>query len=116
MNRALYAFVSTQLLFLSIGAVVVADESTISISQEAGKFVVTVRDQPFCEVDYRSYPKPVVYPIYGPGQVPMTRNHPMVAGVAGEAADHPHHKSMWFGHGDINGVSFWDEKGKTITD
>ena len=39
----------------------------------------------------------------------MTRNYPMKPGVAGEAEDHPHHRSLWFTHGDVNGVSFWHE-------
>jgi len=91
-------------------------EQPIAITAGDGKFVVTAGGQPFAEVDYRTYAKPIVYPILGPGQVRMTRNHPMQPGTPGEATDHPHHKSMWFAHGDINGVSFWDERGKIITE
>ena len=36
--------------------------------------------------------------------------------VPGEANDHSHHKSMWFAHGDVNGESFWDERGKIVND
>jgi Methane oxygenase PmoA len=38
-----------------------------------------------------------------------------MAKVAGEADDHPHHKSVWFAHGDVNGVDFWSEKGSIKT-
>ena len=26
-----------------------------------------------------------------------------------EKKDHIHHRSFWFDHGDVNGISFWDE-------
>lgn len=54
--------------------------------------------------------KPVLYPVIGPGGHAMTRNHPLVVGTAGEATDHPHHKSIWMAHGNVNGHSYWDEK------
>jgi hypothetical protein len=38
----------------------------------------------------------------------MTRNWPM-KDVAGEERDHPHHRSLWFTHGAVNGVDFWSE-------
>jgi hypothetical protein len=88
----------------------------LTLKKLGGKYQVNVDGQVFAELDYSTYAKPIVYPIYGPGQVPMTRNYPMVLGVSGEATDHPHQKSMWLAHGDINGVSFWDEKGKIITE
>ena len=29
--------------------------------------------------------------------------------IPGESHDHPHHRAMFFAHGDINGVDFWGE-------
>jgi hypothetical protein len=40
----------------------------------------------------------------------MTRSYPMEK-VEGEAQDHPHHRSLWFAHGNVNGVDFWAEAG-----
>ncbi len=91
-------------------------EVALKVEPLDGKFRILVDDELFAEVDYQTYDKPIVYPILGPGQIPMTRNYPMRKDVAGEANDHPHHKSMWFAHGDINGVSFWDERGKIVND
>jgi hypothetical protein len=116
MYRTSFAIGMTIVSVVSIGGWCAAGESSVSIQPEAGKFRVLVGDELFCEVDYQTYAKPIVYPIYGPGQVPMTRNYPMQQGVSGEATDHPHHKSMWFAHGDVNGVSFWDEKGKIVNE
>ena len=93
-----------------------AEEGPLKIEPQEGKFRVLVDGQPFAELDYQTYDKPIVYPIYGPGQIPMTRNYPMRKDVPGEANDHSHHKSMWFAHGDVNGVSFWDERGKIVND
>jgi hypothetical protein len=52
------------------------------------------------------------YPLMGPGGVHMTRAWPMRNDVAGEEKDHPHHRSLWFSHGAVNGVDFWAETAK----
>jgi hypothetical protein len=31
----------------------------------------------------------------------------MVTDLAGEPHDHPHHRGLWFTHGDVNGYDFW---------
>jgi len=54
-------------------------------------------------------PRPFFYPIVGPTGAHLTRNYPMVEGVEGEASDHPHHRSIWFAHGNVNGVDFWTQ-------
>lgn len=38
----------------------------------------------------------------------MTRDWPM-AESAGEERDHPHHRSLWYSHGDVNKIDFWSE-------
>ena len=77
---------------------------------------VMIGGELFANVDLDNYRRPILYPIYGPDQTPMTRNYPMQKGVEGEASDHPHHKSIWCGHGLINGVSFWHEEGQIKVD
>lgn len=60
--------------------------------------------------------KPYVWPIIGPTGKPVTREWPMGPGE-GEKHDHPHQKSLWFTHGDVNGVSYWEEapgRGKIV--
>lgn len=53
------------------------------------------------------------YPLNGPGGVNMTRNWPMKPDAEGEEKDHPHHRSLWFAHGSVNGVDFWAETPKS---
>jgi hypothetical protein len=67
--------------------------------------------------------KPYLWPLRGPGGVPMTRAWPMEKAPPGGSTDHPHQKSAWFCHGDVipldipikhkspgvEGVDFWSE-------
>lgn len=53
--------------------------------------------------------RPFFYPVLGPGGVAVTRNYPMKSGIAGEAEDHPHHRSFYVAHGDVNGEDVWSE-------
>lgn len=50
--------------------------------------------------------KPSLYPLVAPGGVEVTRDFPFAKGE-GEEYDHPHHSSLWFAHGDVNGNDFW---------
>lgn len=52
--------------------------------------------------------KPYFYPVIGPGGEEMTRAYPM-KDVEGEAQDHPHHRSFWFGHQFVNDFDTWHE-------
>ncbi|MGQ9576682.1 MAG: PmoA family protein [Thermoguttaceae bacterium] len=69
---------------------------------------VTIDGQLFTEYLIRSGTKPILWPILGPTGKPMTRAYPM-AEAPNERKDHVHQRSMWFTHGDVGGVSFWDE-------
>ena len=51
--------------------------------------------------------KPYYYPVIGPTGEPISRAYPIKKDVEGEDHDHPHHRSLWFTHGSINGYDFW---------
>lgn len=94
----------------------VANSLPVELKDTGKRVNVKLGDELFTEFDYSDYNKPILYPIFGPGQVGMTRNFPMNEEVEGEAHDHPHHKSMWISH-EISGVDFWGEsEGKVITE
>lgn len=57
----------------------------------------------------RRWARPFLWPLNGPGGVPMTRAWPM-ADAPEEKTDHKHHKSLWFAHGDLNGSDNWSEE------
>ncbi|HAC90015.1 MAG TPA: hypothetical protein DCF63_05180 [Planctomycetaceae bacterium] len=57
-------------------------------------------------------PSPILWPLLGPDSVKLTRDFPMIADTEGEKRDHPHHRSLWFTHGLVNGTDFWHKGGK----
>jgi hypothetical protein len=71
--------------------------------------VVKIDGQLFAEYVTDFNGTPILWPIIGPTGKPMTRSHPMGEGPE-ERKDHPHHRSLWFTHGDVNGLSFWDKE------
>ncbi|MBM3997362.1 MAG: hypothetical protein FJ303_24915 [Planctomycetes bacterium] len=51
--------------------------------------------------------RPFVFPVIGPSGLPLTRmGHPQ------DPVGHSHHNSVWIAHNDVNGVSFWADRGK----
>lgn len=69
-------------------------------------YTVTYDGCPFATFRAEGGEKPYLYPLVGPTGVSMTRGFPMEP-RPGEAHDHPHHRSLWFAHGDVNGHDFW---------
>lgn len=101
---AIFAIVSLIVCSRSYSA-----EITIERSDDGA--VVKIDGKLFTEYLVRSGNKPVLWPIVGPTGKPMTRNYPL-RDVEGEKKDHPHHRSLWFTHGEVNGVNFWAETGR----
>jgi len=73
--------------------------------------VIKLAGEPFATVVTEGAQFPYIYPLLGPGGARMTRGFPMER-FEGESEDHPHHRSMWFTHGNVNGVDFWHEGGE----
>jgi hypothetical protein len=97
-------FVLATLVLLPIAAA----EVTVKESPEG--VAVSVDGQPFATYLVKSGSKPIVWPIIGPTGKRVTRNWPMDTSVPGETdRDHPHQRSLWFTHGDVNGIDFWSE-------
>ena len=84
-----------------------AAAADVHLERAADRVVVTVDGRPFTAYVFAGHRKPILFPVIGPGGAAMTRSWPLVEGVAGEPQDHPHHESIWFTHGAVNGVDFW---------
>jgi hypothetical protein len=54
--------------------------------------------------------RPYFYPLLAPTGENLTRKFPMETGDANEPTDHPHHRSLWSGHGDMNGHDNWNAR------
>ena len=94
-----------------------AQAAKIALKQGKGKVTVEIEGKLFTEYLYEGHgrSKPVLYPVIGPGASRMTRDYPFKKGTPGEASDHPHHASLWFTHGQVNGISFWHVGNNTGT-
>ena len=57
---------------------------------------------------------PDLWPLRNADGIAVTRSWPRQE-VVGEKQDHPHHQSLWFSHGDVNGIDFWHNPLCTIT-
>jgi hypothetical protein len=82
---------------------------TAQLSETGDRVTVKIDGQPFAEYVTKSNTRPILWPIFGPTGKRMTRDYPMVQGTK-ETSDHVHHRSLWFAHGNVNGIDFWDEK------
>jgi hypothetical protein len=51
--------------------------------------------------------KPYLFPVYAPNGSVITRGFPLEP-RKGERIDHPHHIGIWFNHGNVNGLDFWN--------
>lgn len=110
--------------FLFVPSIVQADDVSAKIEKNGIEFktgsTVVAR-----YVTDPQYPKPFLFPVVAPGNVPVTRGYPIEPGKPGGSNDHIHHKSVWFCHGDVipegielkiktsdkngHGVDFWSE-------
>ncbi len=69
---------------------------------------VEIGGKPFASYVFDCQGTPIVWPIIGPTGKKMTRDYPMVErDDKTEAKDHPHHRSLWFNHGEVNDSNFW---------
>ena len=80
----------------------------VRILPDKGKLRIEINGKFFSNYVYEDVSRPFLYPVIGPNELPVTRNWPM-GFKAGEAKDHPHHRSLWYSHGEINGHDFWSE-------
>jgi hypothetical protein len=93
-----------------------AGRERVQIKELKGKLAILCDGKLFSEYLYQDLSRPVFYPIFSPTGKAMTRNWPL-KDVPDEEKDHPHHKSLWWEPGDLNGIDFWSEQkgaGKTV--
>jgi len=100
---------SLTLLFIFAIGFVAIDVASAEVTATRSDDGVTVEidGKPFARYVTDFNGTPIVWPIIGPTGKAMTRSHPMAEGPDDERKDHPHHRSLWFTHGDVNGLSYW---------
>ena len=89
-----------------------SDGSQLDVSVQENKqdkrIDVMVAGQLFTSYHYSvAYEKPFLFPVYSPNGSVITRGYPLES-RKGERVDHPHHTGLWFNHGNVNGLDFWN--------
>jgi len=84
-------------------------KGTELVVNESGRRVdVSIDGKPFTSYIYpEALKKPVLYPLRTANGTVVTRGFPLEP-RSGERVDHPHHVGLWFNHGDVNGLDFWN--------
>lgn len=86
-----------------------ADES-VKLEPQANSVEILIDGKPFTTFHYeKGSPKPYMSPLRSAQGTVVTRGFPMRTDIPGERRDHPHHRALFFAHGDINGIDFWGE-------
>lgn len=88
-----------------------ASANEVEVTRADDRVRVEIGGQLFTEYIFKGATKPYLYPVLAADGTPMTRDYPMKKGVPGDVEDHVHHRSMFFTHGDVNGLDFWAEPG-----
>jgi hypothetical protein len=88
----------------------------VKLTRHGNLIQVLIDGKPFTTYYFgHEAPKPYMHPLRSAQGTIVTRGWPMVKDIPGESHDHPHHRAMFFAHGDINGIDFWGESKETKT-
>ena len=80
----------------------------VEVQKSDSGVLVTVGGQPFTNYLFKSGLKPILWPMSrADGQGDDPQAWPMREGNPGEKTDHVHQRSLWFTHGNVNGIDFW---------
>lgn len=102
------------LTVMALFAVQATAGESIQVAEADGAVEVKIGDELFTRYNYTGVERPYFYPVIGPTGDNVTRHWPMDDSHKDEERDHPHHKSLWYTHGDMNGQDFWHDKGNKI--
>ena len=91
-------------------ALVPAADETVKLQKHADSVEVLIGGKAFTTYYFGpNSPKPYMAPLRSAQGTVVTRGFPMRTDISGERHDHPHHRGLFFAHGDINGIDFWGE-------
>jgi hypothetical protein len=104
------SFLLVLVIILTSGVVVNAQTLKVKLVRDDAKKKVDVMVDGKLFTSYQ-YPanieKPYLFPVNAPCGSVITRGYPLEP-RKGERIDHPHHIGIWFNHGKVNGLDFWN--------
>lgn len=82
----------------------------VEVKHHGSQVDVLIGGKPFTTYQFDAkIAKPFMAPLRSAEGIAVTRGFPMRTDIPGESKDHPHHRGLYYTHGDINGVDFWGE-------
>ena len=108
--KKITSFLLTIVLLTAATSALIAQPARIKLvrADDKQKVDVFVDEKLFTSYQYPSnMEKPYLFPVYAPGGSVITRGFPLEP-RKGERVDHPHHIGIWFNHGSVNGLDFWN--------
>jgi len=91
-------------------ALLVGADETVKLQKQTDSVEVLIGGKPFTTYYFGpNSPKPYMSPLRSAQGTVVTRGYPMRTDIPGERHDHPHHRALFFAHGNINGIDFWGE-------
>ena len=102
MKSSLGVFAAACLLSAAMPA-----SAQVKVTRAADRITVEINGKPDTAFFTGSdVPKPYLHPLRSASGKIVSRRYPM-ENIEGETRDHPHHRGVWFSHGDVNGFDFW---------
>ena len=102
------------LALLGLAPIVWGEPLPVKLTRHGARIDVFISGQPFTSYFLGAEsPKPYLHPLRSAQGAVVTRGFPMRQDIPGESTDHPHHRGLFFAHGDINGIDFWGERAPT---
>jgi len=106
--RRIATFLALALVLVGVAAC--GAQAQVELTRHGDQIEVQIGGKPFSTYYFGpESPKPYLHPLRSAAGTIVTRGWPMVKDIPGESHDHPHHRAMFFAHGDINGIDFWGE-------
>lgn len=83
----------------------------VRIARDGDRIVVDIQGKPFTAlyIAGAETTKPYFHPVRAASGTIVTRRYPMES-VEGELRNEKHQRGLWFSHGDVNGLDFWDNE------
>jgi len=88
----------------------------VKIARDGDRITVDVQGKPFTAlyITGAETTKPYFHPVRAASGTIVTRRYPMES-IAGELTNEKHQRGLWFSHGDVNGLDFWDNEASYTT-
>ncbi len=103
-------------LVVSLAALAGFAGAQVKFDQKPATIDIAIDGKPFSTFYYGpDTTKPYLHPLRSADGVIVTRRWPMET-VAGESRDHRHHRGLWFGYIDVNGINFWENEASYTTE